>query len=260
MPFTHSGATQIYWEESGHGEPLLLIMGLGYAHQMWFRTRPVGDAHYRTVLFDNRGVGKTDVPRGPYSIAQMADDAAAVLDAAGIQRARIFGISMGGMIAQEFAIRYPERVERLILGCTACGGSNAVPAAAKVLQVLMARATMTPEEGAEAMVPYIYDAATPRERIDQDLVIRRSVYPSAQGYMGQVQGILAWSCYDRLASIHAPTLVIHGETDQLVPPENAGIIASRIPGAELVILPHASHIFTTDQPEVSHAAILRFLA
>jgi pimeloyl-ACP methyl ester carboxylesterase len=182
------------------------------------------------------------------------------MDAAGVAKALVFGVSMGGMIAQEFAIRYPERVERLILGCTACGGSNAVPAAAKVLQVLMARATMTPEEGAVAMVPYIYDASTPRERVDQDLAVRRTVYPTAQGYLGQVQGILAWSCFDRLPSIQAPTLVIHGETDQLVPPENAKIIADRIPGAERIMLPHASHLFTTDQPEASHAAILRFLA
>jgi pimeloyl-ACP methyl ester carboxylesterase len=235
-------------------------MGLGYAHQMWFRTRPALESKYRTIVFDNRGVGKSDVPSGPYSIAQMAADAAAVMDAAGIDRARIFGVSMGGMIAQEFAIRYPERVERLILGCTACGGSNAVQAAAKVLQILMARATMTPDEGAEAMVPYIYDASTPRERIEQDLAIRRTVYPAAQGYLGQVQGIMAWNCFDRLPSIEARTLVIHGETDELVPPENAKIIADRIPGAGLVMLPHASHIFTTDQPEASHAAILDFLA
>jgi len=255
-----SAGTQIYWEESGSGEPVLLIMGLGYAHQMWFRTRPVLASRYRVILFDNRGVGKSDVPPGPYSITQMAADAAAVMDAAGVAKALVFGVSMGGMIAQEFAIRYPERVERLILGCTACGGSNAVPAAAKVLQVLMARATMTPEEGAVAMVPYIYDASTPRERVDQDLAVRRTVYPTAQGYLGQVQGILAWSCFDRLPSIQAPTLVIHGETDQLVPPENAKIIADRIPGAERIMLPHASHLFTTDQPEASHAAILRFLA
>jgi 3-oxoadipate enol-lactonase len=263
MPFTESNGARIYWEESGpasnEAEPLLLIMGLGYAHQMWFRTRPVLARKYRTVVFDNRGVGQSDAPPGPYSIAQMAADAAAVLDAAGIARARIFGISMGGMIAQEFAIRYPERVERVILGCTACGGKEAVPAARKVLDILMARATMTPDEGAEAMVPYIYDASTPRSRIDEDLVIRRSVYPTAQGYLGQVQGILAWSSFDRLASISTPTLVIHGESDQLVPAENGGIIAGRIPGARLVMLPSASHIFTTDQTDVAHKAISRFL-
>src|SRR5580698_6628843 len=145
MPYTTSDGTRIYWEESGSGEPLLLIMGLGYSHEMWHRTRPLMSAHYRTIVFDNRGVGKSDVPQGAYSIAQMAADAAAVLDAAGIQKAHVFGGSMGGMIAQEFALNYPERVNRLVLGCTACGGRTGIPAAQPVLDILMARARMTPE-------------------------------------------------------------------------------------------------------------------
>ena len=259
MPFTQSNGTRIYWEESGNGEPILLIMGLGYAHQMWFRTQPVLEARYRTVVFDNRGVGQSDVPEGPYSIAQMADDAAAVLDAASIPRARVLGISMGGMIAQEFALRHPARVERLVLGCTSFGGKTAKVAEKKVLDVLRGRATMTPEEGAEAMVPYIYDARTPRERIDEDLAVRRKVYPSAQGYLAQVQAINTWSCVDRLSELKAPTLIVHGETDQLIPPENASLLKSQIANAEVVMLPHASHIFTTDQPEKAHAAILGFL-
>lgn len=259
MPYTRNHGARIYWEESGSGAPILLVMGLGYAHQMWFRTRPLMEAHYRTVVFDNRGVGQSDVPAGPYTIAEMADDAAAVLDAAGIQRARVLGMSMGGMIAQEFALRHPERVERLVLGCTSFGGKTSKIAGNEVLQILRARATMTLDEGVEAMVPYIYDSGTPRERIDEDLVIRRKVYPSAEGYLAQVQAINSWSCVDRLGEIAVRTLVIHGETDQLIPPENAEMLASRIAGAELVMLPHASHIFTTDQPEKAHAALLGFL-
>jgi 3-oxoadipate enol-lactonase len=212
MPYATSNGTQIYWEESGSGEPLLLIMGLGYSHLMWHRTRPLVSTHYRTILFDNRGVGKSGVPSGAYSIAQMASDAAAVLDAAGVAKAHVFGVSMGGMIAQEFAINYPERVNRLVLGCTACGGRNSVPAAQHVLAVLMARANMTPEEGVKAMVPYIYDALTPPERIEEDLAIRRRDYPQAAGYLGQVQAVLAWTSFDRLGLIRAPTLIIHGET------------------------------------------------
>jgi 3-oxoadipate enol-lactonase len=259
VPLTQSGGTGIYWEESVGNEPILLIMGLGYAHQMWFRTRPLLAARYRTVVFDNRGAGQSDVPAGPYSIAQMADDAAAVLDAAEIRRARILGVSMGGMIAQEFAIRYPTRVDRLVLGCTSFGGKTSKIAAKEVLNTLRGRATMTPEEGAEAMVPYIYDASTPRERIDQDLAVRRRVYPTADGYLAQLQAINTWSSADRLAAIKSPTLVIHGETDQLIPPENAAMLASQIAGARVVMLPQASHIFTTDQPEKAHAAILEFL-
>jgi 3-oxoadipate enol-lactonase len=260
MPYAISDGTRIYWEESGSGAPLLLIMGLGYSHEMWHRTRPVVSAHYRTILFDNRGVGKSDVPSGAYSIAQMATDAAAVLDAAGIATAHVLGLSMGGMIAQEFALKYPDRVNRMVLGCTGCGGSNAIPAAQNVLDVLMARAGMTADEGAEAMVPYIYDASTPRERIEEDLAIRRRCFPTAAGYMGQLQAILSWTSFGRLAGIHAPTLIIHGETDQLIPPGNAPILAQAIPDSSLVMLPNASHLFVTDQPEESHRAVLAFLS
>jgi pimeloyl-ACP methyl ester carboxylesterase len=227
---------------------------------MWHRTRPVVSAHYRTILFDNRGVGKSDVLQGAYSIAQMAADAAAVLDTAGITKAHVFGMSMGGMIAQEFALNYPERVNRLVLGCTACGGRNAIPASQTVLDVVMARARMTPEAGAEAMVPYIYDRSTPCERIEEDLAIRRRTYPEEAGYMGQVQAIFAWTSFDRLGSIGVPALIIHGDTDQLVPAENARILAQAIVASRLVILSHASHLFVTDQPEASHREVLAFLS
>jgi 3-oxoadipate enol-lactonase len=260
VPYTTSNGTRLFWDESGQGDPLLLIMGLGYTHEMWFRSRPLLSQRYRTIAFDNRGVGNSDIPTGSYSIAQMAADAAAVLDAAHVDRAHIFGISMGGMIAQEFALAYPGRARSLILGCTACGGKNAIPAAEKVLQTLMARATMTPDEGVLAMLPFIYDSSTPRERIEEDLAIRRRTYPVTAGYLGQVQAILAWTSLDRLKDIHAPTLIIHGESDQLVPPENARILETHIRGSRLVMLPHASHIFPTDQPEASHREILAFLS
>src|SRR5580658_704319 len=136
MPFVESQGTKIYWDEQGDGAPLLLIMGLGYSSALWHRTRPLLSQRYRTIAFDNRGVGLSDVPPGPYSIAAMASDAAAVLDAAGIARAHVFGISMGGMIAQEFALQYPTRTRSLILGCTSSGGPSAVRAESKVIDIL----------------------------------------------------------------------------------------------------------------------------
>jgi 3-oxoadipate enol-lactonase len=260
MAFVESQGARIYWDEQGQGEPVLLIMGLGYPSAMWHRTRPALAARYRTIALDNRGAGLSDTPPGPYSIRQMASDAAAVLDAAGIESGHVFGVSMGGMIAQEFVLQYPKRVLSLILGCTAGGGPTAVRAEAEATQMLMRRDKMSPEEAAEAAVPFIYDPTTPRERIDEDLAIRRPWFPSPEGYAAQLQGILAWEAYSRLSQIVAPTLVIHGESDRLVPPGNASLIAERIPGAKMAMIPGASHLFLTDQPEASNRAILDFLA
>ncbi len=107
MASTENKGAKIYWDGQGRGEPVLLIMGLGWVSDMWYRTRPLLSARYRTIAFDNRGVGRSDVPAGPYPISLMASDAAAVLDAAGIESAHLFGVSMGGMIAQEFALQRP---------------------------------------------------------------------------------------------------------------------------------------------------------
>lgn len=260
MSFVENQGAKIYWDDQGSGEPLLLIMGLSYPSYMWHRSRPTLAKHYRTIAFDNRGVGQSDVPPGVYPIPLMASDAAAVLDAAGAGNAHVFGVSMGGMIAQEFALQYPERVRSLILGCTAAGGPHAVLAESAALQTLMRQGEMTPEESKEAIIPFIYDAATSRERIEEDMAIRMKWYPTLRGYAGQLQGILGWEAYSRIAQITAPTLVIHGETDRLVPPANAQLIAERIPGSKLVLIPQAGHIFETDQPAAALHAIVEFLA
>jgi 3-oxoadipate enol-lactonase len=264
VSFVENQGTKIYWDEQGQeqgeqqGPPILLIMGLGYASLLWHRTRPILAQHFRTIAFDNRGVGLSDAPPGPYPIAAMASDAAAVLDAAGVPRAHIFGISMGGMIAQEFALQYPTRTRTLILGCTSPGGPSAVRAERKVADVLFARG-MTWAQAREAALPFIYDATTPREKIDEDLRVRQQCLPTPEGYMAQLQGILAWEAYSRLDRIAVPTLVLHGESDELIPPGNAHLIANKIPGAKLLILPRASHLFLTDQTEAAHKEILNFL-
>jgi 3-oxoadipate enol-lactonase len=259
MPYAENSGVRIYWEQHGEGDPLLLIMGLGYTLEMWHRTTPVLSQHYRTIMFDNRGVGRSDVPPGAYSIPSMAADAAAVMDSAGVDRAHVFGVSMGGMIAQEFALQYPERVRSLILGCTSHGGPDAVLADSEVLTTLAARGTMSAEEGVRAMVSFVYDPGTPSERIEEDLAIRGRTFPTIQGYFGQLQAIFAYESRSRLNQVRVPTLVVHGESDRLVPPENGRRLAHSINGAKLVIIPKASHIFPTDQPEKAHQAILRFL-
>jgi 3-oxoadipate enol-lactonase len=258
MPFIQNQGAKIYWDEQGHGAPILLIMGLGWPSYLWHRTRPVLATRFRTIALDNRGVGQSDVPPGPYSMALMASDAAAVLDAAGVERAHVFGLSMGGMIAQEFALQYPKRVESLLLGCTAPGGTHAVVAEPAATQLLFAR-DLSPEELSRAINPFIYDSGTPQERIDADFVLRKQWFARPEGYMAQLQAILAWEAYSRLPQITAPTFVIHGESDRLVPPANGKIIAERIPGAKLVMIPNASHILSTDQPDAVHRAVLDFL-
>jgi pimeloyl-ACP methyl ester carboxylesterase len=167
---------------------------------------------------------------------------------------------MGGMIAQEFALQYPGRVQSLILGCTAAGGPNAQRAEPAAVEMLKARTWMSREQAAEAAVPFIYDAATPRHLIDEDIAQRQAWPTSPAGYLAQLQAILAWESFSRLPQITAPTLVIHGKVDRLVPVGNGELIAARIPGAQLVLIERASHLFSTDQPAAAEAAIFDFLA
>jgi pimeloyl-ACP methyl ester carboxylesterase len=260
MPFITNAGTQIYWEEDGAGDPLLLIMGLGATLEWWHRLRPVLASRFRTILFDNRGVGRSDVPPAPYSIPQMADDAAAVLDAASVARAHVVGISMGGCIAQELVLRHPARVRSLILGCTSCGGRDAAQADAEVRAALTARASMSREDAMWQMAPYTFDASTPREVIAKEFETRMQTTVSNEGFFAQLEAIRAWDgTLSRLHSVSVPTLVIHGETDRLVPPDNGRILAGAIPNARLVMLPRASHIFLTDQFEPACDAMLSFL-
>jgi 3-oxoadipate enol-lactonase len=265
MPHVTSGGARIYWEEDGPDgreglETVLLIMGLGATIEWWHRLRPEIAARYRTILFDNRGVGRSDVPPPPYSIAQMADDAAAVLEAAGAPSAHVIGMSMGGYIAQELVLRHAARARSLVLGCTSCGGRDAVPADAEVRKALSARASMSREEAMWLMAPYTFDASTPREVIAGEFARRMKTDVTNDGFFAQLQAIREWSgALSRLRDVRVPTLVIHGETDRLVPPQNAQILVDAIPNAQLVMLPGASHIFFTDQFERSRDALLSFL-
>jgi 3-oxoadipate enol-lactonase len=260
LPVTEHQGAKIYWDEQGSGEPILLIMGLGWTSHMWHRTRPLlVDAGYRTIALDNRGVGQSSVPSGPYPLWLMAADAAAVLDSARVERAHIYGVSMGGMIAQEFALQYPQRVVSLVLGCTAPGGPKAVLADTEVIQTLM-REDLNPAQAAEATNPFIYAVDTPRARIDEDMVIRLKWSPTRAGFMAQLQGIMAWEAYSRLEQLKAPTFVLHGDADRLIPFANGKLIAERIRGAEFLAMPKAAHIFSTDFPGESEKAVIEFLS
>jgi pimeloyl-ACP methyl ester carboxylesterase len=266
VPFIDSQGARIYWDERSVGEPVLLIMGLGYPSDMWWRTRPVLDGHYRTIVLDNRGSGRSDVPPGPYPIPQMAADAVAVLDAAGVEGAHVFGISMGGMIAQEFALNHPARLRGLVLGCTMCGLAHSVPGDPETLAALQ----LKPSEPLAAQVerllaaccakPFLASAkgqAVLKERVAE--VMNYAITPphTYQLHWGAVGG---FDTFDRLPQIKAPTLVITGTSDLLVPDANSDIIKQRIPGARIHKLQGAGHVFFWEAPEDTAAVVTKFLA
>ena len=259
MPFVVHRGVRLYWEEHGSGPPILMIMGLSFTLEMWHRLLPALAKDYRVIVFDNRGMGRSDVPKGRYSIPQMAADALAVLDDAGVRSAHVVGASMGGMIAQEIAIRHPERVQSLLLGCTSYGGffSRWPDFSRRPKGVSWAtKDTMTRER---AIVPLLYADGTKRNLIEEDLEIRSRCRWTRAGFMRQFGAILLWNSYRRLPRIRAKTLVVHGDQDRLIPLQNGRVIAQRIPGAELAVVPDAGHVMMTDQPELCINLALRFL-
>ncbi len=259
MPYTENQGARIYWESHGEGEPVVLIMGLAFSLDMWHRTLPYLTPRYRAILLDNRGVGRSDVPPGPYRIPLMASDVLAVMDGAGVDAAHVVGASMGGMIAQEMAIRSPARVRSLVLACSFCGIVRSKWPSLRLFRAAGRWRDMTPRQRAEYFVPYLYAPTTPRDRIDEDMRIRLQHYPTDRGYFNQAAALMLFDSHRRLRRIQCPTLVVHGERDPLIPIENASILARRIPNARLISIPDASHLFTTDQPDLSHQTLLTFL-
>ncbi len=262
MPYVTNEGAELYWEAHGQGDPVLMIMGLSFTHEMWFRVLPALSSLYRAVVFDNRGMGKSSVPRGPYSIRQMARDAYTVLRAAGYSRAHVIGASMGGMIAQELALMYPPAVRSLQLACTTHSGLfgrwpdlRCVPW--KTSYWLKSYASMERER---AFMKLLYAETTPLERIEEDMRVRCSCQCETKGFINQFAGILMWSAYRRLPLLRVPAMVVHGRQDRLVPVANGRAVARRIPGARFEIVENAAHIMTTDQPQICSRMMLDFLA
>ena len=260
MPVLQHDGADLFYQVEGKGPPLLLIMGLGYPSDMWWRELPWLTPRFTTVRFDNRGVGRTGTgAERPYSVERMALDARAVLHAAGFARATVFGVSLGGTIAQELALTHPEAVDRLLLGCSHPGGADVV-IDEEALGLLASRGAMTPEEAAEAAIPFVYAPGTPRADIDADLAVRAAHPTDPAGYVAQLTDTIAWrGSLDRLPGLAIPTLLVHGDLDRLVPIENSRRMAAVFPDARLEVLAGASHIFMTDQPERTRAVLESFL-
>jgi len=260
VPFIDHDGARLFYEVEGAGDPLLLITGLGYPSDTWWRVLPWLNERFTTVRLDNRGVGRTgDTAEAPYSVDRMAADALAVMGAAGFESAHVWGVSMGGTIAQELALTWPGAVDLLILGCTHPGAGDFV-IDADALALLTGRGEMSAREAADASIPFVYAAATDRSLIDEDIDVRMSIPTSPAGYTAQLMGASQWQgSGQRLASLSAPTLVIHGVEDRLVPVANGRFNAERVVGARYVEIEGASHIFWTDQPDAVREAVLGFL-
>lgn len=261
MPKIRANDIEIYFEISGDGPPVLLIYGLagrgdGYRHQI-----PALSEHFRVITFDNRGVGETDQPEEPWTIADMADDAVGLLDALGIERAHVFGVSMGGMIAQELALRHPGRVKKLALGCTHSGIINCTPSPKWVTEIFKTLAGKSREQAVRESVPFNFSPWTQehrRELIDEEIERMIPNGQRAHAYENQVKAIYGFDAFDRLNQLDVPTLVLTGKDDALIPPENSRVLAERVPGARLIEFDRAGHLFFIEQADQVNRALIEF--
>jgi pimeloyl-ACP methyl ester carboxylesterase len=251
---------ELFHTRRGAGQPLLLIQGMSGTHRSWgepFLTELERD--FDVVAYDHRGVGSSPRAEAPFTIRELADDAATLLDGLGWDSAHVLGISMGGMVAQELALAHPDRVRTLALGCTYAGGPGSSLTSQPVAERLGAAWTSGDRDRAIRTMYDINVSAGFREddsRYERFREMALSVPVALEVIMLQGQAIMGHDTSARLGDITAPTLVIHGDVDEMLPVDNARIIASRIPGARLEELEGVGHLFWWEQPERS-ADLLR---
>lgn len=237
----------IVWEERGTGRPLLLVQGLGYARWSWEPIVPALAERHRVIFFDNRGVGESDTPPGPYTAREMAGDALQVLDEAGVARADVLGASLGGMIAQELAVAAPDRVERLVLCCTHPGVSLGYPMPEVTVRLFREAASLEPAEALRRFVANALGPAAPASLVDE-LTARRLANPQdPAGWQAQAAAGTTFAGVD--AAFDRPALLVTGTEDNVVDPRNSDVLAERIPGARVERLDGLGHLFFWEDPE-----------
>ena len=269
MPFAESGEARIHWDESGQGEPLLLVMGFGLSGQAWAPLLPLLGG-YRVIWYDNRGTGESTGPMEDLRIEAFAEDAAAVLRSAGVTRAHVHGESMGGMIAQQLTLAHPEMVHTLSLGCTTPAPVRFFPDDPQAVMDLFMSVSMfssDPDRAIDLVMPavfspeYLRDNPTVRDMY-RDLASAGAPRPDAveatMRAMGDLATGQAFDVADRLGEISAPTLVQHGAADRIIPVAAGRYIAEHVPGAEYQELPGAGHIYLMEQPMEALPRLLRF--
>lgn len=259
MPVLHRDGVNIAWTDQGEGVPILLIMGHGYSSRMWYPVfEGLGD-RFRLISFDNQGTGASGARRRT-SVRAMTEDARAVLDAAGVDSAHVYGVSMGGGIALEFGLRYPDRVRSLILGCTLAKTPDQ-PSARKWLIDILYR---LPKPVLRALAAKAHnrgygDAATP-QAIARDMAMLEADSFSRKGVIAQAKAIADYSVDpEAVRAVKAPTLVLHGDQDQTVSYEDGATLAAMIPGARLVTLEGAGHNYFVAAGAQANAEVDRFI-
>lgn len=266
MPKVVSNGIQIYYEIHGAGEPLVLISGIGYSLWQWHKMVPYLAEHVQVITFDNRGAGQTDKPTGPYSAQMLAADTAGLLDALGIEKAVIMGHSMGGFIAQAMALDFPEKIGRLILCSTNFGGPHHIPITPEAIAVL-SDTTSDPltrfTNGLKvSTAPYWADnnPVVVKEWIEWRVANPMDV-AAYQAQMAIGLGLIPEEAAfeKKLSRISVPTLILFGEHDKVVPPENAELIQKQIRGSQVAIIPDAGHFFPIEAPEAASQIVIDFI-
>ncbi|WP_055523720.1 alpha/beta fold hydrolase [Streptomyces graminilatus] len=258
MAYVQNGGTRVWWEEHGSGEPVLLVMGHGFDSRMWHRAVAALSPRYRVLLFDNRGVGRTEWPGDSLGIPDLAADGLAVLDAAGVERAHVYGVSMGGVTAQEIALTAPERVHSLVLGCT---GSLTETDQRPSPRLRTALVRYAPDWVKVRMKRNsLYAPSVDRRVVDEDMRIIASTTIVGDGLAAQSKAVATYRNRSRLGNLDVPTLVIHGDDDRTVPHAMGEDLASLIPGAAFVTLPGARHNYMDDVDCLGNRVVLDFLS
>jgi pimeloyl-ACP methyl ester carboxylesterase len=266
MPKTNVNGINIYYEGHGQGEPLVLIQGLGGGHASWFFQTRAFKKHYRVITFDNRGIGKTDKSSDAYTIKTMADDTIGLMDYLGVDKAHILGASLGGMVAQEIAIGYPQRVIKLVLVCTSAGERQVTDIHPQMLRAIGINEGSTEVDFRSADFVKLMSAIISlafNKRLYRMLLLPISKVSMKSGrvagHLEQMEAVMGHSTIDRLHLIEAPTLVITGTEDKIMSPHSSEMIASQIPNAKLVKVEGGSHAFFLEMRGRFNKEVLGFL-
>ena len=244
---------EIWVEDSGRGAPLLCISGLGYSNWCWADLQAQLSPTHRVITFDNRGTGRTEKAPAPYSIAQMAQDAASVLDALGVKQTHVIGHSMGGYIAMHLAVHHAAKVKSLTLVSTTCGGPEATPVPESTLKLWIELSTLPPIESARRGMPTSFAPGWTEKHPQrfEELLAARLQFPTPKECWA-AQFAAAGQYIEKgidVSSIDKPTLVIHGTEDRVVPYPNGELLARRIKGAKLVTLQGCGHLPLLEEPK-----------